>query len=353
MKKSSRLMVALVFVALSSLLLMGTAFPTHEFPWGGVVTGAGAGGGPHVRQWDHDGTEINGMFAYAPAFGGGVRVAVDDLTGDGWGDIVTGAGPGGGSHVRAFNGTNLEELAPSFYAYASGFSGGVYVATGLCEGPFLVTGAGPGGGPHVRVWRLGLDDGGWTPTGGFFAYADGFAGGVRVATGDVDDDGCDEIITGAGPGGGAHVRVFNNTAAADDFSPLGGFFAYNNFSGGVFVAGGEVTCDGRSDIITGPGAGMEPLVRVFPGSAALDFPADGSFLAYAAGFTGGVTVAAQHLRSTCAEHIITGAGPGGGPHVRTFSGIPLGVPDAGWFAYDGGFGGGVFVSGSTQTVTAP
>src|SRR5437867_1542287 len=69
---------------------------------------------------------------------------------------------------------------------------------------FIVTGAGPGGGSHVRAF---LGDGRATAV-SFFAYPPGFTGGVHVAAGDVDGDGFPEIITGAGAGGGPHVRVF-------------------------------------------------------------------------------------------------------------------------------------------------
>jgi hypothetical protein len=57
---------------------------------------------------------------------------------------------------------------------------------------------------------------------------------VRVAAGDVNGDGRADIITGAGPGGGPHVRVFDGATLAE----LDSFFAYNPlFGGGVFVGG--------------------------------------------------------------------------------------------------------------------
>jgi hypothetical protein len=57
---------------------------------------------------------------------------------------------------------------------------------------------------------------------------------VRVAAGDVNADGFADIITGAGPGGGPHVKVFDSHS----LNLLHSFFAYEpNFAGGVFVAG--------------------------------------------------------------------------------------------------------------------
>jgi len=71
--------------------------------------------------------------------------------------------------------------------------------------------------------------------GGFMAYPEGFRGGVRVAALDVDGDGQAEILTGAGPGGGPHVR-----AIGPGLAEAASLFAYDpRFTGGVTVAGAE------------------------------------------------------------------------------------------------------------------
>src|SRR5262245_37277343 len=63
------------------------------------------------------------------AFIGGARVAVGDINGDGTTDIITGAGYGGGAHVRVFNGKDNTELL-SFIAFDTKYTGGIYVAAG-------------------------------------------------------------------------------------------------------------------------------------------------------------------------------------------------------------------------------
>src|SRR5206468_10173206 len=114
----------------------------------------------------------------------------------------------------------------------------------------------------------------------FRAYQPGFLGGVHVATADVNGDGFLDIITGAGPGGMPHVKVYSG---ADGFhSQLYSFRAYQpGFSGGVFVAAGDVNGDGRADIITGAGPGGKPHVKVFSGA---DRSVLYSFGAYQPGF---------------------------------------------------------------------
>jgi serralysin len=48
--------------------------------------------------------EISSFFAYDVGFTGGVFVAVGDINGDGYGEVVTGSGQGARPHVKVFDG---------------------------------------------------------------------------------------------------------------------------------------------------------------------------------------------------------------------------------------------------------
>jgi SdrD B-like domain/FG-GAP-like repeat/FG-GAP repeat len=224
----------------------------------------------------------------------------------------------------------------SFLAYAGGFKGGVRVATGYVSNsniPEIVTAAGPGGGPHVRVFNSQTGQEEW----GFFAYASNFTGGVYVAVADVNGDGFDDIITGAGGGGGPHVKVWDGKTHQEIYS----FFAYDaGFTGGVRVAAGDVNGDGKADIITGAGPGGGPHVKVFSGA---NLSVLQSFFAFDASFHGGVTVAGGDFNQDGKADIVVGAGAGGGPHVRIFDGQNLAII-AESFMFESSFHGGVTVA---------
>ena len=216
----------------------------------------------------------------------------------------------------------------------------------------LITGAGPGGGPHVRILKVtrtfsfGTEGVQVIPFSDFFAYAPAFRGGVTVAVGDVNGDGVTELITGAGPGGGPHVRVFR-VFPSGAVRELTGFFAYDPaFRGGVFVAAGDVDGDGRAEIITGPGPSGGPHVRVFRVSGTGTVSELTGFFPYDPAFTGGVAVGAGDVDGDGKVELLTGAGPGGGPHVRVFRLTGAAVAELfGFFPYAPTFRGGVFVTG--------
>ena len=251
-----------------------------------MVIGAGQGDAPWVDVFRADGTPLASFLAYDSNFHGGVRVAVGNVeSGSSVNEIITGAGAGGGPHVRIFSSGGTP--VGGFMAYDPNFHGGVYVAAGNVDpapGDEIVTGTGPGGGPNVKAFS-GLS--GSPLGGGFMAYDPGFSGGVTVAVGNVDGSGLSEIITGPGPGGGPHVRVFSGAAGVPQG---GGFFAYDGtFRGGVFVGAGNLAGGAADEIVTGAGPGGGPHVRVFQGDGTAMGP---GWFAYAGTFTSGVHVAA-------------------------------------------------------------
>src|SRR5207302_333340 len=135
----------------------------------GLTAVAAGSGTPSVVVYNADGTVLRTFLAYNAAFGGGVRVATGDVNGDGTDDVITGAGPGGGPPVEAVSGKD-GTLFRSFVAYNAAFTGGVCVAAGDVNGDGyadIVTGAGSGGGPHTEVFS-GKDG---SVLQSFFAYA--------------------------------------------------------------------------------------------------------------------------------------------------------------------------------------
>ncbi len=311
------------------------------------AVGAGPGGGPQVNVYDNTGGLVRAFNAYDPAFRGGVRVATADFNGDDVPDIVTAPGPGGGPHMKVFDGAT-GSLIREWMAYDPAFRGGVNLATAFIDNdevPDIITGAGAGGGPHVKVFsgKTGAE------VLSFMAYDPAFTGGVNVAGGIVANNGPPSIVTGPGAGGGPDVRIFDTR----DGRLVSEFLAYDPaFRGGVNVAvgflpeafGGRVNFYSAEQIVTGPGPGGGPEVRVFNGDGRLD----SSFLAYDPAFRGGVTVAVVGPSDFGSppyfggQAILTGAGPGGGPLVGQWDSPAL-PAFRGYYAFDPAFTGGVFV----------
>ncbi len=271
-----------------------------------LVAGLGLGSFPQLKVLKTDGSVFKEFFAYSPYFKGEINVAVGDVNGDGQDEIITGAGNGGGPHVRIFN---IEgQMLGEFFAYDGKLRGGVSVAVGDVDGDGvdeIVAGAGKGAKPEVKVFDLAGNI-----KHQFLAYGEGFLGGVRVAVGDVDRDNKGDIVTGAGAGGGPHVRVFDGAGNLIDQ-----FFAYNqNFNGGVNVAVGDIHGDGQAEIMVTVEENSFPTVRIFNYHGLML----SSFFAEEPNFLQGIKVAAGDIDNDGVSEILTGKNVGGDAKIKIF-----------------------------------
>ncbi len=255
-----------------------------------VVTAPASGGAARVQVFADLGKPARlNFFAFDPSFTGGVTLATADVNGDGFADIIVGAGPGGGPRVSVFDG-RTGTLFRTFFAFESGFRGGVSVAAGDVNGDGftdIVVGAGPGGGPAVAVF----DGANPANVRRFFAYDPGFRGGVNVAVGNVTGTAAAEIVVGAGVGGGPHVQVF----AGANFATLSSFFATpvtDQTTNGVQVSVADLKRDLVPEIVTATPTGLaEPAkLRSFD-LTTNTFRPQGSDIGLTEGFNGGVFVA--------------------------------------------------------------
>jgi hypothetical protein len=232
--------------------------------------------------------------AYAVKYRGGVRVATGDVTGDGIPEIITVPGRSLAPTVKVWNLNG--ELLTSFDAYSPKFKKGVYVAVGDVVGDafgdIVVTPS--GGQSEVRVFenQPGTPSTA-NPTGRQFAYLSSrtfnafpptkvgrrtvnFVGGSTVAIGDVNGDvpmgGKSEILVGSGPGMRATIKTFSvqNLPSAGGYQPLNTYLPFaTSFRGGVFVAAGDVNGDGRADIVAAAGPSGQSKVQVLNGDGAV------------------------------------------------------------------------------------
>lgn len=222
-------------------------------------------------------------------------------------------------------------LLHEFHAYHPNFRGGVRVALGDVDGdgsPEIITGAGPGGGPHIRVFE---SDG--TLIGQFFAFAESSRHGVFVSVGDVDVDGRDEIAVSADAGGQGQVKVF--TLAGENLISLQPF---GNVDFGLRTSLADINNNQQAEIIVAPAANSSPEVKVIQ----VDLQELNHFLAYDPGFQKGIFISGADLTHNGYSEIVTGAQASGGAHVRVFNSD--GQPKATFFAYDPSFRRGVKVA---------
>ena len=204
-----------------------------------LVVSADAGGLPTVEVYQVTAGQLSPVTSFL-AFGAGstrgVRVAMGDLNRDGTADLIVGSGPGGLPRVTIYDGAALagghaERMGPPFLAFGRAMRKGVNVAVGDVNGDGyddLIVSQDGGGSSKVRVWSgaviAATPD---TPVNQLPTYQQLFANGttdrngIRVVARDLNGDGKAEVVTSAASGNLNWVRVLSvSNTAVDALAPL-------------------------------------------------------------------------------------------------------------------------------------
>lgn len=237
--------------------------------------GGGPDNGALVVISQNDGAEKTSFIALSSLYG--ATVSAGDMDNDGIAEIVVGGGPGpeAPAEVRVFKYSDkgIIDTGIDFIAFdSSDTMYGVNIALADIDGdwlPELITTPGPD--PNikgeVKIWKIDTSEGAgrWKVT-----ELNSFTGlttkyGARVVGADLNADGIDEIILGAGPGpkNTADVKVFNG-----DGTPYGVSFVAGDWLYGVNISAGDFEDDKKMEIVVSPGNGPQNkgAVKVFDSS---------------------------------------------------------------------------------------
>ena len=203
-----------------------------------------------LEVWRDDGQLYMRAWPYTANYKGKLSLAVGDLNSDGRGEIYVAPIAGYALPIQVYS-RHGAFYRQDWYPFGRGYRGGYSVAirevTGRPWENELVIGVGKGVRPMVHAFNRS-----YQLQRSWLAFEPGFLGGIDVAGGDVDGDGSDEVIVGAGPGKKPLIRVF------DPFGNrlFGEITAYSASNlPGVRVEALDVDFDGKDDIV-GMSAGL-------------------------------------------------------------------------------------------------
>lgn len=235
---------------------------------------------------------------------------------------ATDAEPGVSTTVVVYRSNSSLQL--TITPFGSNYTGGARVARADVTGdgtPDVIVGSGGGMLGRVRIWN------GATNQLVFDVVPfENFTGGIVLATGDLNGDGTADVIIGPDLGGGPRIQVWTGGALQQKL--MNDFFGlpYPEFRGGLRLASADVNKDGVSDLVVAPGWGGGPRVTLYDGRTIANLRPTllvNDFFAFDGSLRTGMYLAAGDVDGDGYADIVVGMGDGGPPRVRIFSGIDI------------------------------
>ncbi len=222
--------------------------------------------GDFVRFFRPDGTRVrNGFFAFEDTYKGADQIAHVDLDNNGQRDLLI------VSKNKITMWRDDGQLFAKFYPYTASYAGDLSITFGDVTGDArleILVAPSAGYALPVQIYSQAgtLISGNWFPFGN--KYTGGYSIAVLAGAGNPG-----KVVLGTGTGLATKVQLYN-----PDFTLFREWFAYEKyFKGGVHVAVGDIDGDGIEEIVAGAGAGKKPLIKVFDDSGKVKY---GEFQAY-------------------------------------------------------------------------
>ncbi len=251
-----------------------------------IILAAGANQIPEIKILDRKGKLLSKFLAADKNFRGGLSLAVSDMDGNGYADILVAQASKGSSEIKIFD--YKGRIQKSFFAVSKNWRGGLNLAVGDIDGRGdQEVAVSYGAGQEPRILLFSSD---YKLIGNFLAYEKKFKGGVNIVISNINgraDHNKSEIIVSPGKGREPQLKIFDNRGNLKKQ-----FLAYGkNWQGGFNINAGDINNDGISEIITGAYPGAAPHIRIFNNNGTLLE----SFYAYEESFNGGVNIGIMNI----------------------------------------------------------
>lgn len=209
--------------------------------------------GNFVRFLRKNGTRVrNGIFVFDPAYKGGDMIMNTDVNGDAVRDTIL-ISDDQLSVIRS-DGQNYFTVFP----FTANYSGTMRLAVGDLIGDKeaeILIAPSEGQNQPIKIYNLKGEQvyADWYP------FGKKYTGGYSVSIGALDEKRSKRIVMGNGKGSEPAVTIFTS-----DLKKEKTFLAYEKkFKGGLRVALGDVTNDGVAEIIVAPASQKKPIITIF------------------------------------------------------------------------------------------
>lgn len=280
---------------------------------------------PEARVFDLSGHLKSDFIFFDESYSGSVDMSLADVDGDGRKDILFCSGAGSKAMVKSYDyaGGKIGE----FQAYGDNFLGGCYLSASDMNSDGkdeVITGAGFGGGPQVKIFSDSVEQR------NFFAYSDKLRQGVRVAADDLGGDGKSEIIAFSNYNAPAGYAIFGN-----DGHKIAEYQLKDLNANGISLSAGDFNGDGAIEFAIAGGYGNKPEIRIYGAKNELLK----TITYHKSEYLGGLNLSAADINGDKKDEIIISKSFNGSGEISAYD--FGGAKVLSFIAFEGGFSSGV------------